>query len=41
MNNPDLLYQDSFEQPRLGPGALKIAVMSIFKATYGYEIEIT
>lgn len=41
MTNPDLLYQDTFEQPRLGPRALKIAVMSVFKETYGYEMEVT
>jgi hypothetical protein len=41
MTNPDLLYQDSFEQPRLGPNALKIAVTSVFKETYGYDMEVT
>ena len=40
MTNPDLHYQDKWPEPRYGPLPLNIMYRSIFKETYGYEMNI-
>ena len=40
MTNPDLHYQDKWAEPRFGPLPLNIMYKSIFKETYGYDMQI-
>ena len=40
MTNPDLLWAASWPRPRLGPLAVTIACKEVFKAEYGYELEV-
>jgi hypothetical protein len=40
LSNPDLLYKDKWSESRLGPLAINIMLKSVFKTTYGYEIEV-
>ncbi len=40
MTNPDLHYQDKWAEPRFGPLGLNVMYKSVFKETYGYEMEI-
>ena len=40
MTNPDLLWAAKWPQPRLGPMATTICCKEVFKAQYGYELEV-
>ena len=40
MTNPDLLWAAKWPQPRLGPMATTICSKEVFKAQYGYELEV-
>jgi ribonucleotide monophosphatase NagD (HAD superfamily) len=40
MTSPDLVWQGSFKEPRFGPKATLIAFKEVFKATYGYEMDV-
>lgn len=40
MSNPDLLYKDKWPESRFGPLVINIMLQSVFKATYGYEVEV-
>jgi ribonucleotide monophosphatase NagD (HAD superfamily) len=39
--NPDLLYADDWSQPRYGPKAIEIMFTSVFKAHYGFDMQVT
>ena len=38
--NPDLLWAAQWPLPRLGPLATTLACKAVFKAHYGYEMEV-
>ena len=40
LSNPDLLYKDKWSESRFGPLAINIMLKSVFKVTYGYDIEV-
>ena len=40
LSNPDLLYKDKWSESRFGPLAINIMLKAVFKATYGYDVEV-
>jgi ribonucleotide monophosphatase NagD (HAD superfamily) len=40
MSNPDLLYKDKWPESRFGPRIINIMLKSVFKAQYGFDMQI-